>query len=159
MQKSIEDCVRRCDICQRWKEDRKFVAPLGEVEEQTAPFQVTSMNITGQYFMTSSRKKYLLTFIHHFTKYVEAFPILDQTAETCARVYATQIIPQHGTGSTLITEQGQSFISSFFKETCKILWIRWVNISNYHPSSNRNDWALTLILTQRPLTLHWLRQH
>ena len=136
MRKSIEDYIRRCDPCQRRKEDREFVAPLGEVEEPTAPFQVTSMDITGPYLMTPRKNKYLLTFIDHFTKYVEAFPIPDQTAETCARVYATQIIARHGTGSTLITDQGRSFISSFFKDTCKMLGIRRVNTSSYHPSSN-----------------------
>jgi hypothetical protein len=46
MRKSVE-YVRKCDSCQRRKEDREFVAPLGEVEEPTAPFQVTSMDITG----------------------------------------------------------------------------------------------------------------
>ena len=136
MRKSIEDYIRRCHPCQRRKEDREFVAPLGDVEEPTAPFQGTSMDITSPYLMTPCKNKYLLTFIDHFTKYVEAFPIPDQTAETCARVYATQIIARHGTGSTLITDQGRSFISSFFKDTCRMLRIRRANTSSYHPSSN-----------------------
>ena len=101
MRKSIEDYIKRCDPCQRQKEDREFVAPLGEVEETTAPFQVTSMDITGPYLMTPRKNKYLLT----FTKYVEAFPIPDQTAETCSRAYATKIIARHGAGSTLITNR------------------------------------------------------
>ena len=124
MRKSVEDYVRKCDPCQRRKEGRKFVAPLGEVEEPTAPFLVTSLDVTGPYLITPRKNKYLLTFIDHFTKYVEAFPIPDQSAETCARVYATQIVTRHGTGSTLITDQGRSFLSSFFKETCRILGIR-----------------------------------
>ena len=82
------------------------------------------------------KNKYILTFIDHFTKYVEAFPIPDQTAETCARVYATQIVTRHGTGSTLITDQCRSFVSTFFKETCRILKIRKLRTSPYHPISN-----------------------
>jgi len=58
---------------------------------------------------------------------VEAFPIPDQSAETSARVYATQTVTRHGTGSTLITDQGRSSMSSFFKEICRILGIRKVN--------------------------------
>ena len=99
------------------------MAPLGEVEEPTAPILVTSLDITGPYVTTPSGNKYLLMFIDHFTKYVEAFPIPDQMAEICARIFATQIVTQHGTGSQLITDQGQSFMSSFFQETCKILGI------------------------------------
>jgi len=78
----------------------------------------------------------LLTFIDHFTKYVEAFPITDVSAETCARIYATQIIARHGIGSTLITDQGRSFTSAFYLETCKILKIRKVRTSAYHAMSN-----------------------
>jgi len=50
------------------------------------------MDITGPYLKTPRGNKYLLTFVCHLTKYVEAFPIPDQTAEVCARVYATQIV-------------------------------------------------------------------
>ena len=136
MRKFIDEYIRKCDPCQRRKEDREFIAPLGEVEEPTAPFQVTSMDLTGHYLMTPRKNKYILTFIDHFTKYVEAFPIPDQTAETCARVYATQIVTRHGTVSTLITDQGRSFVSTFFKETCRILKIRKLRTSPYHPISN-----------------------
>jgi len=51
MQKLIEDYIRRCDPCQRRKENREFGSPL-EVEKPTAPFQIISMDITGPYLMT-----------------------------------------------------------------------------------------------------------
>jgi hypothetical protein len=136
MRRSIEDYVKKCDSCQRRKGDREFIAPLGKVEEPTTPFQVTSLDVTGPYPLTPRKNRYLLTFIDHFTKYVEAFPIPDQTAATCARVYATQIITRHGTGSKLITDQGPAFMSEFFRETCKILGVNKVHTSSFHPSSN-----------------------
>jgi hypothetical protein len=49
MKKSIEDYIRNCDSCQRRKGDRKFVAPLGQMEEAVAPFAITAMDITGSY--------------------------------------------------------------------------------------------------------------
>ena len=75
------------------------------------------MDVTCPYLNIPRRNKYLLNFIDHFTKYFEAFPILDQTAETFARVYTTKIITRHDTGSTLLTDQGRLFISPFFKES------------------------------------------
>jgi len=86
--------------------------------------------------VTPQKNKYLLIFIDHFSTYVEAFPILDVSAETCARVYATQIIARHSSGSTLITDQGRSFTSAFFQETCKILKVRKVRTLAYHAMSN-----------------------
>jgi len=133
MGKSVEDYVRKCDPCHRRKEERKFVAPLGEVQEpkplsRSHPWTLRSL------FDNSTKNNYLITFTDNFTKYVETYPIPDQSAESCARVYATPIITRHGKGSTLITGQGRSFVSSFFKETCRILGIQKVNTSSYPPS-------------------------
>jgi hypothetical protein len=44
---SIEQYVGKCDSCQRRKESREFIAPIGEVDEPTFLFDVTSMDITG----------------------------------------------------------------------------------------------------------------
>jgi transposase InsO family protein len=120
------------DSCQRRKENREFIAPLGEVDEPTFPFEVTCVDITGSYVTMPRKNKYLLTYVDHLTRYVEAFPIPDHTAETIARVYATQIVTRHGAGSKLIIDQGRDFMSEFFKETCKVLGIRKVHTSSYH---------------------------
>jgi hypothetical protein len=68
-----------------WKGKTEFRAPLVEVEEPSEPYQVTSIDITGSYKIIPRKKRYLLTFIDHFTKYAEVFPIPDVSAETCAR--------------------------------------------------------------------------
>jgi len=107
------------------------------VEMPTTPFEVTSMDITGPYPVTPRGNKYLLTFNDHFTKYVEAYPLNDQTAESCARIYATQIVTRHGSGSKLITDQGRAFMSSFFQATCKILGTGTLRTLSYHAQSNR----------------------
>jgi hypothetical protein len=81
MRKAIEDYVKACDLCQRRKQGREFVAPLGKPEEPTRPFQVTAVDITVPYPLKPRGNKFLLTFIDHLTKYVEAYPISSQSAE------------------------------------------------------------------------------
>jgi hypothetical protein len=63
MRKSIEEYVKGCDPCQKRKEVREFVAPLGELDEPRAPFEVTSMDIPGPYLKTPRGNMYLLTFV------------------------------------------------------------------------------------------------
>jgi hypothetical protein len=63
------------------KENREMIAPLGDVEEPKFSFEITSMDITGPYPTTPRGNMYLLTFIDHLTKYVEAFRIPGYTAE------------------------------------------------------------------------------
>jgi len=94
------------------------------------------MATTGPYPFTPRQNRYILTFIEHYTKHVEAFPIPNQSASTCARVYATEILTRHGTGSKMITDQGTAFMSVFFKETCKASGIRKARATLYHTSSN-----------------------
>jgi hypothetical protein len=75
MRKTIESFVRACDPCQRRKENREQVAPLGDVKEPRAPFEITSVDITGPYPTTPRGNRYLLIFTDNFTRFVEAFPI------------------------------------------------------------------------------------
>ena len=70
MRKSVQEYVQNSDSCQRRKNDREFTTPLGEVEEPTASFCVTSLDVTGPYLRTPRRNRYLLTFIDHFSKFV-----------------------------------------------------------------------------------------
>jgi hypothetical protein len=127
---------KNCDSCHLRKGDREFVALLGQMEEPVALFAITSMDITGSYLQTLRGKKYLLRFIDYFSKYVEAYPIPDQTASWCFKIYATQIFTRHGTCSQLINDQGRAFMSNFFQETCKILGIRRTRITAFHPATN-----------------------
>jgi len=136
MRRPVEDYIRKCDACQRRKENREFIAPLGDPEMPVASFQITSMDITGLYPLTPRRNKHILTFIDHFTEFVEAFAIPDQSAQTCARIYATQIVTRHGSGSRLVTDQGAAFMSAFFSETCKVLIVQRSRTFSYHPAFN-----------------------
>jgi len=77
------------------------------------------MDATGPYITMLRGNKYLLKFTDHFSKYAEAFAIADHTAETCARVYATQIVSRHGIEAQLITDKGPALCLVFSKRHAK----------------------------------------
>jgi transposase InsO family protein len=133
MRQSIDDYVRRSDACQRRKEGREFKAPLEDPEE---PFEITSCDITGPYPVTRNGNKYLFTFIDNFTKYAEAIPIPNQTAEVCAKVFVTHVVARHRVPRILISDQGRNFVSNFFKEVCRLLDVKKVQTTPLHPVSN-----------------------
>ena len=136
LRKSVENYVNECDSCQRRKGSHEYKAHLSDPGNPVAPFEVISMDIKEPYLLTPRKNRYLLTFMDHFSKYEEIFPIEDHSTLTCARVYASQIITRHGSGSKLITDQGAAFMSSFFNDTCKILGIQRTRTSSYHAMSN-----------------------
>ena len=61
IRQNIEECVRRCDKCQTMKGKHEFQTLLEETEDPSDLFQVTSVDITGQYSITLRKYKYLLT--------------------------------------------------------------------------------------------------
>jgi hypothetical protein len=136
MRRAIEEFISECDACQRGEGDLELTAPLGCLGEPQASFEMVSMGITGPYAVTPRKNRYLLTFGDHFSKYAKVYPIQDQSAETCAKVFATQIVARYGSGFKLFTDQGAEFMSTFFSETCRILGVRRSRISDYHPMSN-----------------------
>ena len=58
------------------------------------------------------------------------------TAEECACAYTTHVIARHGASSKLLSDQGRNFTSAFFKETCKILGVKQLFTTAYHPMNN-----------------------
>jgi hypothetical protein len=113
MRRTIEDFISGCDACQRGKGDRELTAPLGSIGEPQAPFEIVSIDLTGPYPVTPRKNRYLLTFVDQFSKYAEVHLIQDQSAETCAKVFATQIVARHGSAFKLFTEKGAAFVKVF----------------------------------------------
>ena len=121
--------VRNEEICRRFRQELwpvpaaerepRICGPTWWSEGANSPFSSDFSRHFWSIVTTPRGNNYLLTFIDHCTKYVEAFPIHDQMAETCGSVYANQIVTRHGTGSQLITDQGRPFMSSFFQETVR----------------------------------------
>jgi hypothetical protein len=57
---------------------------------------------------TNSGNKYVEVFTDYLTKWVEAFPIKNMTAETIAKIFINEIITHHSARSELISDQGEN---------------------------------------------------
>jgi transposase InsO family protein len=93
------------------------------------------MDICGPFPITAKKNRYFLTFIDQLTKYAEAVP-LTMTAEECARAYVTNVIARRGASAKLLSDEGRNFTSTFFRETYKILGVKQLFTTAWHPSSN-----------------------
>jgi hypothetical protein len=89
---------------------QKQIAPFGEVDAPERPIEINSLDITGPYSLKPRKNKYLLTFMDTFIRYVEVYPISEQSAEFSGRIYATEIVTRHDVGSKLITDQVRNFV-------------------------------------------------
>jgi hypothetical protein len=59
---------------------------------------------------TNSGNKYVIVFTDYLTKWVEAFPLRDQTAESIARIFINEIVSRHSAPRELLSDRGTNFM-------------------------------------------------
>jgi len=139
MKKSIDEFIRKCDACQKNKNLRSTKMPLVLTQTASRPFDRVYLDIVGgkgSLPTTTLGNKYILTFQDDLTKFSEAMPVPAQDADTIARAFVSRIILRHGMVGSLLTDQGANFLSDLFKRVCKLLKIRKLQTTPYHPQTN-----------------------
>jgi transposase InsO family protein len=101
-----------------------------------APMDRLSTDVFGPLPATTRGNHYILVVIDAFTRWVEIFPIPDQTAETTANVILNEVISRYGCPLDIHSDQGRNYESNIFKELCRMLEIRKTRTSPRHPQCN-----------------------
>ncbi|KAG8236845.1 hypothetical protein J437_LFUL017195 [Ladona fulva] len=94
------------------------------------------MDVVGPLPATYNGNKYILTFQDAFTKYPEAIALRDQKTETIARAFVEKIVLRHGAPHQLLTDRGENFTSTLMREVCKLLGVKKLQTTAYHPAGN-----------------------
>ena len=129
--------VKSCAPCSQKKSpSHPFKAGFGEMPLPSRPWDWISTDITGPFPTSDSGNRYILVVVCGFSKWVEAFPIPNQEAETVARVLVRELFCRYGCPSVIHSDQGRNFESRLFKEVCQHLNIDKTRTTGYHPSGN-----------------------
>ena len=136
MRTDIGKFIATCSICQKNKNNSITKIPMKITDTPSKPFEKVALDIVGPLPETCSGNKYILTFQDNFSKFLLAIPIMNQEAKTIADVFARKVICLFGTPTILLTDQGSNFLSEVFKKTCKLLKIKMIQTTAYHPESN-----------------------
>ena len=144
MKAEIKEWVRGCLDCQRAKVGRHTKTAVVQPNFPSSDrFQTVHMDIVGpllpskplgQSFTTDVR--YVVTFIDRSTRWVEACPTSDITAQTVAYAFLSCWISRFGVPLHLITDRGTQFEAELFTHLSTLVGFHRLRTTSYHPQSN-----------------------
>lgn len=86
---------------------------------------------------TARGNQYILVMSDHFTKWVEAVPMANQRTRTVAKkAFVDEVISRHGVPSKLLTDQGRNFEADLMREVFRLLGVKKLRTSPYHPQTD-----------------------
>ena len=135
MRADIHRFCRSCLVCASRKgPGRPFRPPLTPIPVG-GPFHRLGVDVL-QLPLTVNGNKYVVCFVDYMTKWVEAFATPDQCSETIAQLFVDHVVCRHGVPEELLSDRGANFLSDLIQSVCKILGVRKINTSAYHPQTD-----------------------
>ena len=128
---------RSCDVCQRTvKRGSVKKVPLGSMPLIDTPFKRVAVDIVGPIAPPSEAgHRYILTLVDYATRYPEAVPLKKITTEAVAEALL-DIYSRVGIPEEVLTDQGTRFMSECMQEVSRLLSIKVLTSTPYHPICN-----------------------
>ena len=113
---------------------RRTRAPLKSIPVG-GPFERVGVDLM-ELPLTTLGNRYVIVFLDYLTKWVEAYPLPDQTSETIARVLVDRVICRHGVPRELLSDRGANLLSAVILDVCQLTGMAKINTTAYHPQTD-----------------------
>jgi transposase InsO family protein len=121
--------------CQKCKVTRHIVTPLTSFKPPTARFSHVHIDLVGP-LPPSEGQRYCPIAVDRFTRWPEAVPISDISAETVANAFYSHCVARFGCPGKITTNQGRQFDSQLFRALKNLCGAQVIHTTAYHPAAN-----------------------
>lgn len=130
--RDVKEYINCCGACPRQGRGKVPLIPLPIMGE---PFQRIAMDIVGPLPRTRRGNEYILVISDYATRYPEAIPLRRFTALTVAEELIT-VFARFGIPSEVLTDQGTNFTSQLLGELYRLIGVRCLRTTPYHPQTD-----------------------
>ena len=131
----VKNHCRTCAQCQKSSMKGVRKAPLVPLPIMDEPFQRIAMDIVGPLPRSSSGKWYILVICDYATRYPEAVALRTIDANAVAEELLT-FFSRVGVPEEILTDQGTNFMSQLLSEAYRLLKIKPIRTTPYHPQTD-----------------------
>src|SRR5438034_513931 len=134
MYEDIRTYVRSCDSCQRRGKNKRnqTLHPI----PVNSPFYQIGIDFVGPLPITENENKYIIVAMDYLTKWPEAKPVKEATAEQAAKFIYEEIICRHGCPAKILSDQGSHFKNRMVEQLVQKFEIKHLFSTPYHPQTN-----------------------
>ena len=134
MRADITSWCRGCLICATRQVGQATKPSLLPIPVE-GPFHRMGVDVL-QLPVSANGNKYAIVFMDYLTKWPEVSPARDQSAYTIAKTLVERVIPRHGVPAQLLSDHGAAFLSKLLAKVYKLMDMKKVNTTAYHPQTN-----------------------
>ena len=137
LDRDVRKYCRSCSVCQKTvPKGRVSTLPLGKMPIIDTPFSRIAIDLIGPIHPPSENgNRFILTVVDYATRYPEAVPLKKIDSETVAEALV-DIYSRVGIPREVLTDQGKQFTSDLMKAVGRLLSIKQLTTTPYHPSCN-----------------------
>ncbi len=136
MASDIQRWCDTCIVCATINQGKPGRTKLCRPEPPKGPWELLQLDFIGPLTSAKGGYRYCLVIIDKFSKWVEAIPTRNNSANTVARVVANQILPLWGAPIQIESDQGTHFTGQVMKQICQMLNIKQRFHIPYRPQSS-----------------------
>lgn len=135
LKKEVGDWARQCISCQKSKVHKHTHSALEPFTVPDRRFDHINVDIVGP-LPPSRGYTHLLTVVDRFTRWPEAIPISDTSAQSCARALLLHWVSRYGIPSDMSSDRGPQFTSATWSALANLLGTNLHRTTAYHPQAN-----------------------
>ncbi|KAL0173155.1 hypothetical protein M9458_033466, partial [Cirrhinus mrigala] len=135
LEAEVKRFCQACPMCQRTSPRKPPPSLLIPLPIIGVPFERIGMDIVGPLPRSGRGHEHILVIVDYATRYPEAVPLRQATAKAIARELFL-LFTRVGLPSEILTDQGTPFMSRLMADLCRLLKVKQVRTSVYHPQTD-----------------------